>query len=119
MLFRRLPLYAATLTLAACPAAAAEIVACVVAPIPNNPAYYGTSTTITQLKCEFGNKDYYPTIAQLYQQGWRLIEVVQVPGAERGLASGAQAASPLYFFEREKAPVETPTPPAKKPETKK
>ena len=114
----RASLRAIALALLTTPAAATEIVACVVAPLPNNPAYYGTATTITQLKCEFTNKDYYPTLSQLYQLGWRLIQVV---GGELALAPGNQVASPLYLLERTQAPAASPpapTPPPKKPEPK-
>jgi hypothetical protein len=80
----------------------AEVVACVVADTPENPAYYGMATTVTQLKCEFTNKDYLPTLGQLYKQGWRLIEVV---GGDHALSMGNRGPSPLYFLEREVVPV--------------
>lgn len=83
-------------------AGAADLVACVVAPIPNNPNYHGTASTITRLKCEFTRKDYYPTLGELYKLGWRLIEVV---GGELALNRGSQVDSPLYFLERETNPT--------------
>ncbi len=53
-----------------------DIVACIVADTQNNSSYYGMATTVTRLKCEFTNKDYYPTLPELYRQGWRLIQVL-------------------------------------------
>jgi hypothetical protein len=105
------PLTAALLALAAAPAGATDLVACMVAPLPNNPAYYGMATTITKLKCEFTREDFYPTLGELYRQGWRLIEVV---GAEIPPSQGSRAVSPLYFLEREGSapaqPAATPAP---------
>lgn len=88
-------------------APAADLVACVVAALPNNPTYHGTATTITKLKCEFTRQDYYPTLGELYRQGWRLIEVM---GGELALLAGDKAASPLYFLEREQSQTAGPAP---------
>lgn len=77
---------------------AVDIVACVVADTPENPQYYGIATVVTRLRCEFVQKDYYPTLAELYQKGWRLIKVV---GGDYALAMGNEGPSPLYYLERE------------------
>ena len=102
---RRLSVLAPLLLLCAAPAKSADLVACIVAPIPNNPTYNGMATTITKLKCEFTRNDFYPSLGELYKQGWRLIEVV---GGELALAPGNQVASPLYFLELESAPTPSP-----------
>jgi hypothetical protein len=97
----------------ALPAAGADFVACIVASLPNNANYYGNATTTTKLKCEFTNKDYYPTLPELYRQGWRLLEVI---GGDLALANrGSSGISPLYLLERE---MET-TPPSDKADAKK
>ena len=83
---------------ASSPAFATDIVACIVASLPNNRTYFGTATTATKLKCEFTNENYFPTLPELYRQGWR---VIQVLGAEQAISSAGQGASPLYLLERE------------------
>jgi len=85
---------------------ATDIVACVVADTQNNPSYYGMATTVTRLKCEFANKDYFPTLPDLYRQGWRLIQVL---GGDHALSQGTRAPSPLYLLERDTVPA-TPAP---------
>jgi len=94
-----LPVLAALMPSEARPA---DLVACIVAPIPNNPSYHGMATTVTRLKCEFTREDFYPTLGELYKLGWRLIEVV---GGELALSPNNQVASPLYFLEREGDPA--------------
>ena len=116
MQIRRRLLICSILSLVGTPAGATDLVACVVAPLPNNPTYYGTATTLTQLKCEFTRQDYYPTLGELYKLGWRLIEVV---GGESAFGKGAQSASPLYFLERDQPTSSAPTeaPPQKPDKT--
>ena len=102
--FRSLSLCAAVLL---CTAAntqlfAAEIVGCVVAKLEGNTSYYGTATVFTKLKCEFQNPDYHSTLTELYQRGWRLIEVV---GGDHAIAMGNSGPSPLYLLERESSPA--------------
>jgi len=80
----------------------AEIVACIVADTPNNSSYYGMATTVTRLRCEFTNKDYFPTLPELYRQGWRLIQVL---GGDQALSQGTLGPSPLYLLEREAVPA--------------
>ena len=81
-----------------------QIVACIVAQLEGNTSYFGTATTATKLKCEFTNPDYQPTLAELYAQGWRLIEVL---GGNHAIAMGNSGPSPLYLLER---PVLRPVP---------
>jgi hypothetical protein len=81
-------------------AMSAQIVACIVADLEGNGSYYGTATTVTKLKCEFQATDYYPTLADLYAAGWRLIEVL---GGNHAIAMGNRGPSPLYLLERETA----------------
>lgn len=80
----------------------ADIVACIVAETENNSSYYGMATTVTRLKCEFASKDYYPTLPELYRQGWRLIQVL---GGDHALSQGTRGPSPLYLLEREALPA--------------
>jgi len=91
--------------LAACwsfPAQGAQIIACVVADnLQGNPTYFGMATTVTKLRCEIANKDFFPTLPLLYQQGWRLIQVV---GGDHAMSTGNRGPSPLYFLEREDVP---------------
>ncbi len=91
-------------------AKAAELLACVVAGIPDNPTYNGMATTLTKLKCELPKADYYPTLPELYRQGWRLLQAVR---AELTLCQAAQVPSPLYYLEREAAAAPTPIAPKK------
>jgi hypothetical protein len=106
----------AFLALASSRVQGADIVACIVADTQNNSSYYGMATTVTRLKCEFTDKDYYPTLPELYRQGWRLIQVL---GGDHALSQGTRGPSPLYLLEREAAPAPpaasaaaTPNPPA-------
>lgn len=94
------------------PSLGADIVACIVAGVPNNPNYLGTATTVTKLKCEFTNANYYPTLPDLYRQGWRVIEVL---GAEQTISRGGQGVSPLYLLEREAVPAAAPAAEEAKP----
>ena len=98
-MFRAL-LLSLSLTLAMLPAAAdaAQILACIVADVEGNTSYYGTATTATKLKCELPNPDYLPTLADLYRQGWRLIQVL---GGNHAIAMGNRGPSPLYLLERD------------------
>lgn len=89
-------LSAAAMTLAAVPVLGNEIVACVVAPLENNPNYFGAATTATRLKCEFTNQDIYPTLLDLYRQGWSLIQVIKI---DQSLGKNNQVISPLYLLE--------------------
>lgn len=91
-------LLAAGLASALVHAAGTEVLACVVAPLEKNPTYFGTATTVTKLKCEITNEDVYPTLPDLYRQGWRLIQVL---GAEQAIASQGKGTSPLYLLEHE------------------
>jgi hypothetical protein len=111
------PLLPAVLAFAALPASGTDIVACVVAALPNNPVYNGAATTVTKLQCEFTNKDIYPTLPELYAQGWRLIQIL---GGDQALAKAGQGPSPLYLLERQ-ATQQHPAPAgdAKKPEARK
>lgn len=85
----------------AAPATGADIVACVVAGLPNNANYFGNATINTKLKCEFTGNDY-PTLLDLYRRGWRLIQVI---GGDLALANrGNGGISPLYLLEREATP---------------
>lgn len=79
-----------------------QIVGCVVAQLEGNSGYYGTATTATKLKCEFTNPEYYPTLQELYQQGWRLISVL---GDNQAISMGGRGPSPLYLLEREAPPA--------------
>lgn len=79
-----------------------DIVACIVADTESNSSYYGMATTVTRLKCEFASKDYYPTLPELYRQGWRLIQVL---GGDHALSQGTRGPSPLYLLEREALPA--------------
>jgi hypothetical protein len=108
---RLLPLAALAMACASLPALGTDIVACVVATnAANNATYYGAATTVTQLKCEFTNKDYFPTLPELYRQGWRLIQVL---GGDQAILKGGQGVSPLYLLEREgNAPAAAAAPPA-------
>jgi hypothetical protein len=99
---RLLPL--AVLALAPAQVLGADIVACIVADLESNSSYYGMATTVTRLRCEFANKDYYPTLPELYRQGWRLIQVL---GGDQALSQGTRGPSPLYLLERE-APMAPP-----------
>jgi len=98
--YRFLPL--AFVVLASSRALGADIVACIVADTANNSSYYGMATTVTRLKCEFTDKDYYPTLPELYRQGWRLIQIL---GGDHALSQGTRGPSPLYLLEREAQPA--------------
>jgi len=98
--YRFLPL--AFVALASSRAIGADIVACIVADTPDNSSYYGMATTVTRLKCEFTDKDYFPTLPALYRQGWRLIQVL---GGDHALSQGTRGPSPLYLLERESPPA--------------
>ena len=104
--YRFLPL--ALVALAPTQVLGTDIVACIVADTQDNSSYYGMATTVTRLKCEFTNKDYYPTLPELYRQGWRLVQVL---GGDQALSQGTRGPSPLYLLEREVSPV----PPAASP----
>jgi hypothetical protein len=91
----------AWLALVSIQALGTDIVACIVADVPDNSSYYGMATTLTRLRCEFTNRDYYPTLPELYHQGWRLIQVL---GGDQALVKGTQGPSPLYLLEREAPP---------------
>jgi hypothetical protein len=80
--------------------AGTQIVACVVATLEGNGSYYGAATTTTKLKCELADPDYFPTLVELYAEGWRLIEVV---GGNHAIAMGHQGPSPLYLLERDES----------------
>jgi hypothetical protein len=108
--YRFLPL--AFVVLASSRALGADIVACIVADTANNSSYYGMATTVTRLKCEFTDKDYYPTLPELYRQGWRLIQVL---GGDHALSQGTRGPSPLYLLEREAPPAPPAVPTAVTP----
>jgi hypothetical protein len=91
----------AWLALVSIQALGTDIVACIVADVPDNSSYYGMATTLTRLRCEFTNRDYYPTLPELYHQGWRLIQVL---GGDQALVQGSRGPSPLYLLEREAPP---------------
>jgi hypothetical protein len=74
-----------------------QILACVVAQLEGNPAYFGAATGATKLRCEIDNPNIYPTLAELYAEGWRLIEVL---GDDHAIAMGNRGPSPLYLLER-------------------
>jgi hypothetical protein len=89
---------------------AAEMTVCVAdAGIKNNVLYLGVmATTQTRLICEIDKPNYRPTLRDLYQEGWRLVQVV---GADWALAQGQNARSPLYYLERTGAASEAGAPP--------
>lgn len=81
-------------------ASAGNITVCVIdTAMPKNPTYFGMATTQTVLKCELGAPQAaQTTLAALYKDGWRLVEIVRngwvlPPGH-------MQAISPLYYLER-------------------
>ncbi len=94
------------------PAASAEITACVIAGLQGNPSYYSTATTATRLKCELNAADYYPTLNELYQQGFRLIQVI---GGDHAMSLGNGGPSPLYLLERETSPASPAAAPEQPP----
>lgn len=89
------------LAFAPLPSLGGDFVACVVAGLPDNGTYLGAATRTTKLKCEFTNANYFPTLPELYQQGWTLIQVL---GAEQAISRGGQGASPLYLLEHKDPP---------------
>ena len=85
---------------------AMDIGMCIPGSIEGNPTYYGLMTTNTKLQCELQGelKRRVWTAPELYQQGWRLIDVV---GGDATLATGGKGPAPMYMFERaERPPVE-------------
>jgi hypothetical protein len=74
-----------------------QVLACVVAQLEGNTTYFGTATTATKLLCEIDNPNIYPTLPELYAQGWRLIDVL---GGDHAIAMGNRGPSPLYLLER-------------------
>jgi len=74
-----------------------RITACVVANLQGNPSYFGAATTMTRLKCELPDSGVNPTLAELYQQGWRVIEVL---GGNHTISLGNNGPSPLYLLEQ-------------------
>lgn len=93
-----------------------QVVGCVVAQLEGNTGYYGAATVSTKLKCEFTNPDYFPTLQDLYQQGWRLIAVL---GDNHAIAMGGRGPSPLYMLEREvPRPPAAASPPPEEPKKK-
>ena len=99
------------------PAMAAEVTVCIAAPQEKNPLYYGLAITSTQLKCELPLK-YFPTLTQLYRDGWQLVQVV---GVTNDLARGAKGPSPVYYLQRDARPsapsAAKPKAPERKPES--
>ena len=97
-----IPLLAASI--AASPVGlAADIGVCVKQAVKGNPAYYGLMTTNTKLQCELQavKQNRVWTAPELYDAGWRLIEVV---GGDTTLATQGKGPSPMYIFERENRP---------------
>ena len=80
------------------PASATEVTVCIIAAVQNNTVYFNNATSVTRLMCELSAKNYFPTLVELYSQGWELIQVV---GGDHVMALGAGAPSPLYFLQRQ------------------
>lgn len=95
--FKLLTIFTAVLGTAA--VQAAQVTVCTPAnDIKSNPTYYGLVSTRTKLKCEVKPANLRPTLPQLYQSGWRLIQVV---GGDNSLARGGKkVVPPLYYLEK-------------------
>lgn len=80
----------------------AQVTVCVIdTKAEKNPTYYGLATLLTRLKCEIPDtEDKILTLGALYNNGWRLVQVVG-EGWLRPMAGKQQALSPIYYMERE------------------
>lgn len=77
---------------------AAQITVCIIdAQVANNPQYYHLPNTATQLVCEIPDNTK-QTLATLYQNGWRLIQVVNVDSRYQTKDNAVPSA--LLYFEK-------------------
>lgn len=88
-----------------------EITVCVIdASIKDNQHYYTLPNTKTRLLCEIAQTNLRPTLGELYRNGFRIVQIEQVPA--RFITDKAQP-SPLIYLEKLEV-AETPTSSSKK-----
>jgi hypothetical protein len=81
---------------------AAEVNVCYAEQGNANPMYMDLATTQTRFICFGTDKRFRPTFNELYENGWRLAQIVD--GKAFKNQKGVQVRVPLYYFERDKKP---------------
>ncbi|KAB2308313.1 hypothetical protein F8A87_11360 [Betaproteobacteria bacterium SCN2] len=106
------PLLALALLAPSTAALGAEITVCVVdASIKDNQHYYTLPNTKTRLLCEISQMNLRPTLGDLYRNGFRIIQIEQVPAR---FQTGNAQPSPLIYLEKLGAPAASAEPARKK-----
>lgn len=92
------PFSALALLAASTTAFAGEITVCVIdASIKDNQHYYTLPNTKTRLLCEIAQTNLRPTLGDLYRNGFRIVQIEQVPAK---FITDKSQPSPLIYLEK-------------------